>query len=105
MASYVRVANEGDVAPGKVKCVRTGDRRVAVFNQNGTLLAYDDYCTHVGGPVSEGSYEEGIVTCPWHGAQFRVEDGKALTPPAGGNLRRYPVRVEAGAIEIEIDDE
>ena len=104
MASYVKVGNDGDVAPGTVKCVRIGDRKIALFNENGTLVAFDDACTHVGGPVSEGSYENGIVTCPWHGAQFRVEDGTALTPPAGGNLRRYPVRVEAGAIEIEIDE-
>ena len=104
MASFVKVANDGDVAPGAVKCVRTGDRRIALFNQDGTLVAYDDYCTHVGGPVSEGPYENGIVTCPWHGAQFRVDDGAALTPPAGGNLRCYPVRVDAGAVEIEIED-
>ena len=64
MASYVKVANEGDVAPGRVTCVRTGNRRIALFN----------------------------------------EDGTALTPPAGGNLRRYPVCVDAGAIEVEIGD-
>ena len=104
MASFVKVANDGDVALGTVKCVRTGDRKIALFNEHGTLVAYDDYCTHVGGPVSEGSYENGIVTCPWHGAQFRVEDGKALTAPAGRNLRRYPVRVDAGVVEIEIDE-
>ncbi len=61
MASYVKVANEGDVAPGRVKCVRTGDRRIALFNENGTLVAYDDYCTHVGGQVSEGLFENGDV--------------------------------------------
>jgi len=104
MASFVKVANEGDVAPGRVKCVRTGDRRIALFNESGTLRAYDDYCTHVGGPVSAGPFENGVATCPWHGAQFRVADGKALTPPAGGNLRRYPLRVTAGAIEVEIDE-
>ena len=104
MASFVKVANEGDVAPGTVKCVRTGDRRIALFNESGTLRAYDDYCTHVGGPVSAGPFENGVATCPWHGAQFRVADGKALTPPAGGDLRRYPLRVTAGAIEVEIDE-
>ena len=104
MASYVKVGDEGDVAPGAVKCVRVGDRKIALFNENGTLVAYDDACTHVGGPVSEGLCENGIVTCPWHGAQFRIADGTALAPPAGGNLRGYPVRVEAGAIEIELDE-
>ena len=67
MASYVKVADEGDVAPGTAKCVRTGDRRIALFNENGTLVAYDDACTHVGGPVSEGLCENGIVTCATEG--------------------------------------
>ena len=104
MVSFVKVANDGDVAPGTVKCVRTADRKIALFNENGTLVAYDDYCTHVGGPVSAGSYENGVATCPWHGAQFRVADGKPLTPPAGGNLRRYAVRVDAGVVEIAIEE-
>ena len=104
VANFVKVANDGDVAPGTVKCVRIGDRKIALFNENGTLRAYDDFCTHVGGPVSEGSYENGVVTCPWHGAQFWVEDGTALTPPAGGNLRRYRLRVEEDKVEVEIDE-
>lgn len=104
MAGYVTVGHDGDVAPGGVKCVRAGDRRIALFNEGGTLVAFDDACTHVGGPLSEGVCENGTVTCPWHGAQFRIADGSALTPPARGNLRRYPVRVEAGAIEVEIEE-
>lgn len=104
MASYVKVGNDGDVAPGTAKCITVDDRKIALFNENGMLLALDDACTHVGGPLSEGLCENGIVTCPWHGAQFRVKDGTALTPPARGNLRRYPVRVEAGEIEIEIGE-
>ena len=104
MASYVKVGNDGDVAPGTVKCVTAGDRRIALFNENGTLVALDDACTHVGGPLSEGLCENGVVTCPWHGAQFRIEDGTALSPPASGNVRRYPVRVEEGAIAIEIGE-
>jgi nitrite reductase/ring-hydroxylating ferredoxin subunit len=104
MGSYVKVGSEGDVAPGTVKCVRTGDRRIALFNERGTLVAYDDACTHVGGPLSEGSCEDGTITCLWHGAKFRIADGEPLTPPAGGKLRSYCVRVRAGAIEIEIDE-
>ena len=104
MGQYVPVGQVGDFVPGKVRCVRTGDRKIAIFNESGTLLAYDDYCTHVGGPVSQGSCENGVVTCLWHGAQFRIADGAPVTPPAGGKLRSYPLRVEAGVVEIEIDD-
>ena len=104
MAHFVRLGTEGDVAPGKVKCIRLSDRKIALFNENGTLLAYDDYCTHVGGPLSAGSCENGVVTCLWHGAKFRVADGAPLTPPAGGKLKAYPLRVEAGVIEVDIGD-
>ncbi len=103
MGQYVRIGEVGDVAPGKVKCVRTGDRKIALFNENGTFLAYDDYCTHVGGPLSQGSCEDGVVTCLWHGAQFRVADGAPLIPPAGGRLRPHPLRITDGIVEIEID--
>ena len=73
-------------------------------NEGGVVLAYEDYCTHTGGPLTQGSCEGGVVTCLWHGAQFRISDGAPLTPPAGGRLRGYAVRVARGVIEIEIED-
>lgn len=104
MADWVRIGDAADVPPGKVRCIRAAGRKVALFNENGALLAYDDYCTHVGGPLTEGSYENGVVTCLWHGAQFRVADGAPLGPPAGGRLRAVPLRVRDGVVEIDLGE-
>jgi 3-phenylpropionate/trans-cinnamate dioxygenase ferredoxin subunit len=104
MGRFIKIAEHGDVQPGKVKGVRGADRKVALFNENGVILAYEDYCTHTGGPLTQGSCEHGVVTCLGHGAQFRIADGAPLTPPAGGPLPAYTVRVSEGAIEIEMDD-
>ena len=104
MGRWVTVGREGDVAPGKARCVRLQDRKIALFNDAGTYRAYDDYCTHNGGPLTEGTCEDGLVTCLWHGAQFRVADGAPVTPPAGGRLRAHPLRVVDGALEIELED-
>ena len=104
VGDWVRIGTEKDVAPGKVACVRVGGRKVALFNQEGVYRAYDDYCTHNGGPLTQGTCEDGVVTCVWHGAQFRVSDGAPLTPPAGGRLRAYPLRLVDGVIEVEFDD-
>ena len=104
MGAWVKVGLVGDMATGRAKCVRVGDRKVVIFNENGTLFAYDDYCTHVGGPLSQGSCEDGVVTCLWHGAQFRVADGAPLTPPAGGKLRSHPLRIRAELVEIDLDE-
>ena len=42
------------------------------------------------------------VTCPWHGARFDIKTGVVLGPPAGREVRNYPVRVTGADIEIEV---
>ena len=81
MSRRIRAGKEVTVGPGRAKRVYVGDRRIAVFNDRETLHAVDDVCTHVGGPLSEGLCEDGVVTCPWHGARFRLRDGQGLGPP------------------------
>ena len=104
MGRIVTVADAESFGPGKCKKVYAGDLRIAVFNHGGTLHAIDDTCTHVGGSLSEGLCEDGIVTCPWHGAQFRLSDGQGLGPPANRGVTVYPIRVTKGVIEVEIVD-
>ncbi len=43
------------------------------------------------------------MTCPWHGAQFNVETGEVLRPPAATGVKSYPVRVEGEDVWIEFD--
>lgn len=103
MLRRVNVGKEAAVGPGRSKRVYVGDRRIAVFNDGGTLHAVDDVCTHVGGPLSEGRCEDGVVTCPWHGARYRLRDGQGLGPPAYRRLQTYPVNVVDGVITIEVE--
>lgn len=105
MSRRVKVGKDGSVGPGRAKRVYVGDRRIAVFNDRGTLRAVDDLCTHVGGSLSEGLCEDGVVTCPWHGGRFRLSDGQGLGPPAYRRLQTYAVDVANGVITIEVDDE
>ncbi len=102
MASYVKVANADELQPGQAKAVQAGDQQVALFNVDGTCYAISDTCTHRGGPLSEGTLQGDVVTCPWHGAQFCVRDGQVQSPPADQGVTAYPVRTTDGAIEIEV---
>ena len=104
MGEYVKVADLDSIKPGQARCVTAGARRVALFNHEGTLYAIDDQCTHVGGPLSEGFCENGVVVCPWHGAQFRLRDGLVLGPPARRSVKAYPVRTTSGTIEIDLGE-
>ena len=104
MARVVTVARAESFGPGARKKLFVGDRRIAVFNDAGTLHAVDDTCTHSGGSLSEGPCENGIVTCAWHGGQFRLSDGKGLGPPAYRGLAVYPIAVADGIVVVTIDD-
>ena len=101
MAAYVEVANAAGLPLGQGMLVTAGDRKVALFNVGGTYCAIDDTCTHRGGPLSDGTLEDDVVTCPWHGARFCVADGQVQGPPAQQSVTSYPVRVTDGTIKIE----
>ena len=64
---------------GKVVVLPDGER-AAVFRHGGKLSALSNVCAHQNGPLGEGRIIDGCVTCPWHGHQFRPEDGCAPAP-------------------------
>ena len=82
MAGFVKVAKTDEIAAGQGKMAEVSDRKIALFNFEGSFYAIDDTCTHHGGPLSEGSLDGKEVTCPWHGARFDVTTArpKALRP-------------------------
>ena len=102
MAAYVNVARAADLPPGQAMAVTVADKCLALFCVDGAVFAIDDTCTHQGGPLSEGEVKDGIVTCPWHGAQFNVKDGQVLKSPAPKSVSSYPVRITNDAIEVEV---
>ena len=89
-----------------------GDRELAAFDVSGTRIAiasvggafyaFGDTCTHQGCSLAEGDLEGTIVTCPCHGSQFDVTTGKVLRGPAREPVRSYPVRLETGALRVEV---
>jgi len=102
MGEYVKIATIDEIPPGEAKAVEVSGQRIAVFNIGGTLYAVEDTCTHRGGPLSEGFIENDEVTCPWHGARFRVTTGEALSPPAPRGVRTFAVRLHGDDVEIEL---
>ena len=79
-----------ELAPGENRCVQVGEKPVVVFNAEGNLYACEDFCPHLGGPLSEGSLTGKIIECPWHGAKFDLETGKNIAGP-GRDLRIIPI--------------
>ena len=90
------------IPPGTLNQFSVKDREVVLINSNGQLICLDGRCTHAGAPLAEGSLEGDVLTCPWHGSQFRITDGSVLRGPAEKPLRIYPVSVKDGAVFIDV---
>jgi 3-phenylpropionate/trans-cinnamate dioxygenase ferredoxin subunit len=73
---------------------------VAVFRIDGALYAVQDVCTHDGAEIASGRREGEVIICPRHGAKFCLKTGKILRGPAYEDLPCFPVRVEAGVIQV-----
>jgi len=98
------VCNADAVPEGKGESFTVAGLRVALFNVGGEFYAIQDRCSHADAPMSDGYVHkrELCVACPWHGAEFDLKTGKALTPPACEDIAVYPVDVDGDEVFIEV---
>jgi nitrite reductase/ring-hydroxylating ferredoxin subunit/DMSO/TMAO reductase YedYZ heme-binding membrane subunit len=82
--------------------VAAGGERIAVFRDGDQIGALTNLCAHQNGPLGEGCIVNGLVTCPWHGYEYRLADGRA-PPPFTEKLATYRVRLRDGMIEVNPD--
>ena len=83
-----------------MKLLRVGDRRVVLARTEQGYVAFDDRCTHKGGPLSDGTLACGRVQCPWHGSQFDVHDGTVQHGPAERPIGTYEVETSGGRVLV-----
>ena len=90
------------VPVGEMKQCQTDDTEVLTVNLNHQFFCLEARCTHAGAPLSDGELNGKVLSCPWHGSQFDVTDGRVLQGPAEQSLKVYPAKILAGDIYIEI---
>src|SRR5215208_8311444 len=94
-----------DICPGEHRLVEWEDLEIGVFNCNGELMAVEDRCSHDDGNLLEGEVDADTCTveCPRHGSVFDLRTGKPLNLPAYVPIDTFPVSVEDGVIQLEVD--
>ena len=99
-ADFVKVAETKDIKPSTMKAIDLAGERVCIVNVEGNYYAIGNVCTHVGGPLNEGTLEGYEVECPWHGSKFDVRTGKPTKSPARQAVPVYEVKVEDNNILV-----
>jgi len=116
MGESIEISKVGELEDGAMKVVNAAGREVLLARVGDKYYAADSHCPHMGGELSQGKLEGTVVTCPRHGSQFDLSDGrvvrwlktsglistvsKALKPPRP--LTIYKVKVEDDRIRVEI---
>ena len=102
-----KVAGLDELAEGRVKSAVAGVRYIALVHFDGQYAAMDNHCPHQGGPLGEGSIEDGgdgqcWLRCPWHGWDFDPLTGK---PPGGhedSGQETFEVEVRADGVYVGV---
>ena len=103
MADFVKVAQISSIPVGETAVVDFEGEEVCVANVEGQIYAIGNGCSHRGGPLGDGQIDGEIVTCPWHGAEFNLKSGEALSPPASLPQPTYQVQLDGDDIKIARD--
>jgi methionine sulfoxide reductase heme-binding subunit len=97
---WLRVARFDEIPTDRARVVEpAGAERIAVFRHGDRVSAVSNVCRHQGGPLGEGRIVDGCITCPWHGYQYRPEDG-CSPPPFTERVATYRTRIVQGVVYV-----
>ncbi len=77
---------------------------LALFHHENEVRAVDNRCPHMGFPLSEGTVDDGVLTCHWHHARFELACGDTFDPWAD-DVRTYPVEIRDGDVYVNPNPE
>jgi nitrite reductase/ring-hydroxylating ferredoxin subunit/uncharacterized membrane protein len=103
---FVEVMDMADLEEGKLTRVELPGSTdnpgipAVLLKQGNSIYAIGATCSHLGGPLDEGTCQNGVVTCPWHGSSFHMSGGSVVNGPAVYAQPTFAVRVRNGKIEL-----
>src|SRR4051794_30988247 len=101
--NWHRVLAADELPDGRVTTVAAGHKSVALVHYDGQFSALDNHCPHQGGPLGEGSIENGLLRCPWHGFDYCPLDGKS--PGFDDEAVTYPLEIRDGEVFIGVQED
>ena len=100
MTGFVTLARVADVPPGAIFEAELDGESLLIVNAGGELFACDALCTHLDGPLAQGTLDGAVLRCPWHGSAFDLRSGAVLNRPARTPLACFALTVADGEIRV-----
>ncbi len=96
---FHKVLDHGELAEGRVTTIDVGHHSLAVTHYDGQYGCLKNACPHQGGPLGEGSIENGMLRCPWHGYDYDPLTGSP-PPPFDDAPGNYEVDVRDDGVWV-----
>jgi nitrite reductase/ring-hydroxylating ferredoxin subunit len=87
---FIDASDTRGIPTGKMKHVEVEEKEILLANSNGKVYALCDRCSHMNAPLSMGTLNGKVVTCPMHGARFDVTTGKKVGEPMAPDPSKFP---------------
>ncbi|MEM6831888.1 MAG: thiamine pyrophosphate-binding protein, partial [Bacteroidota bacterium] len=87
----------------RVMTVTAGHKSFCLTHHEGKFGCLDNKCPHQGGPLGEGSIENGLLRCPWHGWDYDPLTGKA--PGFDDGVEAFPVEIREDGVYVQLEEE
>jgi uncharacterized membrane protein/nitrite reductase/ring-hydroxylating ferredoxin subunit len=75
---------------------------ITIAKIENNLYAFQEFCTHRFGPLSEGDFDGFNVQCPWHNSCFDVRTGEVTNGPAKVNLKTFRIETRDGKVCVGV---
>ena len=78
MGKYVAAGRTGELTDGAKKKITVEGQEIMLARVGSDYYAVGNRCPHMKGDLSAGTLEGTIITCPRHGLQFDIRDGRNI---------------------------
>lgn len=101
---WYKVLDLDELPEGRVMPKAVGVHTMCMTHFEGEYAALLNKCPHQGGPLAEGSIENGMLRCPWHGWDYHPTTG---SPPDGYGdcVPRFPVEIRDDGIYVGVEED
>jgi uncharacterized membrane protein/nitrite reductase/ring-hydroxylating ferredoxin subunit len=92
------VALATELPEGKTLRLNVKGTLIVLARAEGNVFAFQEFCSHQFGPLSEGRIFDHQIECPWHRSCFNIITGQVTRGPAETPLKTYATQIHDGRI-------